>query len=908
MITFTPLSSSSRVASTSAAAALPPLAYLIQLDDLKILVDCGSPDLRKALEGGEMEGDYEKALRLHAPSIDLLLLTHSSLPHLGYFPFARFHLGLTCPVYATVPIASMGRVTCTSEVEGWRAEMDGSKWDVRDKPAEESAKEDETEMTGVEYTNGQTGNVDGKIDGTKLTKRVKWVATTEEVLDAFESITRVKYESPTRLMGTLSSLTLTAFSSGHSLGGTIWKIRSPSSGTILYAVGMNHLRERHLDGTALLKEKGEGVHEGLGRPDLLITDADRVQWKNVKRRERDGTLLDLITKTFVSQSSILFPVDPSTRLIELLILLDQHWSYSIAQAHSTGTTWTYPLCLVSSTGKQMVDFTRSLMEWMGGDVARGEATMGFGRGGGGNEMRGHPLEFRHLRFYDSVAALTATYPASRPKLILAIPPSMSHGPSRALFTQLASNLNTLVVLTSRSEPGTLSYDLFEKWNERQAPGRKAGEGEAGVPLGLDETLEITVNTKVPLSGQELIDFQEAKQATAAKEAAQKAAQARAQQLLEADEVESDDDDEDSDADGEGLDEDGEPRAGDVSARGRGATDISWEDETRQFSFDIYVKGQATRATSFYKTAQGQAPRFRMFPFVERKVRKVDEYGEMVDVGVWLRKGKEIEEVGVDQVVRDAKKRKLEEEQKQEEPQEPPSKYISEVQTIQLRCGLFYIDMEGLNDGRAIKTIIPQINPRRLILVHGTDSASEELISSCKAVPSMTSEIDGPADGQALQIGENMHTYPLSLGDHLMASLKFSKFEDFEVAQIFGRYTFPSNSNIPVLEPVLAVPSSKVSTATSSALALTLPPVPASLYIGDMKLTALKLRLQTLGIATEFVGEGMLVCGTVDVDQSEESDEVVTVKKLAKGKIEVEGGAGDIFYTVKREVAGLHAVV
>lgn len=112
-------------------------------------------------------------------------------------------------------------------------------------------------------------------------------------------------------IGALSSLTLTAFSSGHSLGGTIWKIRSPSSGTILYAVGMNHIRERHLDGTALLKDKGEGVHEGLGRPDLLVTDADRVLWKNVKRRERDGTLL--------GERNILLDTDCS--VLDLLVLI-----------------------------------------------------------------------------------------------------------------------------------------------------------------------------------------------------------------------------------------------------------------------------------------------------------------------------------------------------------------------------------------------------------------------------------------------------------------------------------------------------------------------------------------------------------------------------------------------------------
>lgn len=63
MITFTPLSSSAR-SSTSSAGELPPLAYLIQLDDIKILIDCGSPDLLKILEGEqEMEGEYEKLLR-----------------------------------------------------------------------------------------------------------------------------------------------------------------------------------------------------------------------------------------------------------------------------------------------------------------------------------------------------------------------------------------------------------------------------------------------------------------------------------------------------------------------------------------------------------------------------------------------------------------------------------------------------------------------------------------------------------------------------------------------------------------------------------------------------------------------------------------------------------------------------
>lgn len=38
MITFTPLSGAARSSRTT------PLSYLLQIDDVKILIDCGSPD------------------------------------------------------------------------------------------------------------------------------------------------------------------------------------------------------------------------------------------------------------------------------------------------------------------------------------------------------------------------------------------------------------------------------------------------------------------------------------------------------------------------------------------------------------------------------------------------------------------------------------------------------------------------------------------------------------------------------------------------------------------------------------------------------------------------------------------------------------------------------------------------
>jgi hypothetical protein len=104
-------------------------------------------------------------------------------------------------------------------------------------------------------------------------------------------------------LGKCQGLTITPFSAGHSLGGAIWKIRSPSAGTILYAVDMNHMRERHLDGTVLMRQAAGGVFEPLARPDLLITDADRASVVTSRRRDRDAALIGTLKK--LSQNTCL---------------------------------------------------------------------------------------------------------------------------------------------------------------------------------------------------------------------------------------------------------------------------------------------------------------------------------------------------------------------------------------------------------------------------------------------------------------------------------------------------------------------------------------------------------------------------------------------------------------------------
>lgn len=69
------------------------------------------------------------------------------------------------------------------------------------------------------------------------------------------------------------------------------------------------------------------------------------------------------------------PCDSSTRVLELLVLLDQHWSYSRLKC---------PICLVSRTGREMLTFVRSMMEWLGGTISKEDIGE---EGGEGNRKR-----------------------------------------------------------------------------------------------------------------------------------------------------------------------------------------------------------------------------------------------------------------------------------------------------------------------------------------------------------------------------------------------------------------------------------------------------------------------------------------------------------------------------------------
>ena len=172
----------------------------------------------------------------------------------------------------------------------------------------------------------------------------------------------------------------------------------------------------------------------------------------------------------------------------------------------------------------MLAFARSLIEWMGGvirDTGGSDAVDEMetqkkrrkgrkGRQGGGAmgseygalDFRSvspllsrsvYPYDwfaFRHVHFFSSPTDLVQAFPLMRPKLVLAVPPTMSHGPSRWLFTAMANVDGNVILLTSRAEHGTLAGELYEQWERNQDETAKWGKGRIGNLAHLDGQLPI----------------------------------------------------------------------------------------------------------------------------------------------------------------------------------------------------------------------------------------------------------------------------------------------------------------------------------------------------------------------------------------------------------------------------------
>lgn len=616
--------------------------------------------------------------------------------------------------------------------------------------------------------------------------------TNEEIARYFSLIQPLKYSQPHQPLPSpfsppLNGLTITAYNSGHTLGGTIWHIQHGLE-SIVYAVDWNQARENVFAGAAWLGGAGGGgaeVIEQLRKPTALICSsrgADRTA-QTGGRAKRDEQLVDTIKACVTRGGTVLIPVDSSARVLELSYLLEHAWRTDAAS--DEGVLKTAKLYLAGRNMSSTMRYARSMLEWMDDSIVQEFEAFAEGQrkvNGANDKKEGGPFDFKYLRLLErkaQIARLLSQNPdnvSTEGRVILASDSSIEWGFSKDLIKGLARDSRNLVILTdkpglSKTDKPSIARTLWDWWKERKdgvsVEQNANGENLEFVYAGGRE-LEIREAQRHALEGDELALYQ---QWLATQRQLQATQQSGGAAGLEATADVVDDASSESSSDSE--DEDGEQqgKALNVSTAiaQAGRKNVVLKDEDLGINVLIKKKGV------YDFDSRGKKGRERTFPIAIRRKRQ-DDFGELIRPEDYLR-AEEKEEEGQDNTSMEATDDKLGKKRRWDdfakagagvkrqqnmrpgsadgeeaaagdhdgfvpdeldsvedlETEEPtgPCKLTYQTETVQTNMRIAFVDFSGLHDKRSLNMLIPLIQPRKLILVGGERDETLSLAEDCR---------------------------------------------------------------------------------------------------------------------------------------------------------------------------------
>lgn len=260
---------------------------------------------------------------------------------------------------------------------------------------------------------------------------------------ATSALQTIKYSQTITILDPITgvpAVSITAQRAGHVVGGAFFVLQRLQDETIVVLTSTYHVaRELHLDSSTLLKYGAT--------PDVLVTYPGGPAMAQLSQLY-GGSTKPLIQQPVVSQAekaltetvlavlrregNCLLPVDSSGRVLELLLLLSQHWD-----RHRLGGA--YNLCWLGPMTKNTVDFARSQLEWMAAPLGTQFDT-----------QRGHPYSLKNVSVCSSMSELEAAIANGNPSCVLASGASLDCGMARDLLLKWADNQDHAVVFTDSS--------------------------------------------------------------------------------------------------------------------------------------------------------------------------------------------------------------------------------------------------------------------------------------------------------------------------------------------------------------------------------------------------------------------------------------------------------------------------
>lgn len=376
----------------SKLAAQEPSCTLVEYGGVSVLVNVGWDDgsSSDSSSGPGSDGNW-----MNLPPHQVLVVTDSTMGAIGALPLYHQQPNAQ-PMYATFPTVKMGQMTL--------------------------------------YDHHAALCLDG----------VQPPFTLSGIDSAFSSLSTLKYAQTITINDpetNIPALTITAHCAGHVVGGAFYVLQRLQDETIVVITSTYHIsKELHLGSATLLKYGAT--------PDVLVTRSGGPSMRMLHKLY--GTSKPLIPPPLIAQAekalvetllavlrrdgNVLLPVDASGRVLELLLLLSQHWD-----RHRLAGT--YNLCWVGPMTSNTIEYARSQLEWMHANL-----------GTQFDSQRGHPYALKNVHICSSLSEMDAIVDASgnNPTVVLASGASLDCGPARDLLLRYAENPDNAVILTDSS--------------------------------------------------------------------------------------------------------------------------------------------------------------------------------------------------------------------------------------------------------------------------------------------------------------------------------------------------------------------------------------------------------------------------------------------------------------------------
>eukprot|EP00923_Selenidium_pygospionis_P009754 GHVN01016781.1.p1 GENE.GHVN01016781.1~~GHVN01016781.1.p1 ORF type:complete len:706 (-),score=100.65 GHVN01016781.1:905-3022(-) len=244
----------------------------------------------------------------------------------------------------------------------------------------------------------------------------------EDIDECFAEIAGLRYKEAYPF----GAFVFTAYNSGHSLGGAVWRMQHRNGG-LVYMSQFNHRKVGCIDGAEW---------EDFSSPEVLFISARDFSAPRKTKKRNETDMLKEIRQTLEGGGDVLLLCDLGMMLSELCFLL----SMLETKAH---------VVVFSKRGRSVLEETRGMLEWMADGITREFV-----------ERKKNRFDLEKITFCDDIDEYIRRHDHRKQKIVISGDCLLDLGPARQLLEFFSQRKENKIIFTVSSR-GTLGEMVVE---------------------------------------------------------------------------------------------------------------------------------------------------------------------------------------------------------------------------------------------------------------------------------------------------------------------------------------------------------------------------------------------------------------------------------------------------------------